>query len=120
MKIAIPTAQGKLCQHFGHCEIFTFVEIDEKSKNIVKTETIVPPEHVPGILPPWVAEQGAKVVLAGGMGGRAQELFAQQGIEVIAGCPSVLPEKVVADYLNGTLETGINGCDHEHSDCSGH
>jgi predicted Fe-Mo cluster-binding NifX family protein len=118
MKFAIPTAQGKLCQHFGHCEIFTFIEADEASKSIISKETIIPPEHVPGILPPWAAEQGANIILAGGMGGRAQELFAQQGLDVITGCPSEDPEKVVTDYLNGTLVTGDNGCDHSH--CGSH
>lgn len=118
MKFAIPTAQGKLCQHFGHCEKFVFIEVDKDSKTIVSNEAIVGPDHVPGILPPWVAAQGANVILAGGMGGRAQELFAQQGIRVISGCPSEDPEKIVLDYLNGTLETGVNGCDHSH--CGSH
>ncbi len=118
MKIAIPTAQGKLCQHFGHCEIFTFIEVDETTKTILNKETIVPPEHVPGILPPWVAEQGAKIILAGGMGGRAQELFIEQGLKVLVGCPSEDPEKIAMDYLNETLVTGINGCDHSH--CGNH
>lgn len=112
MKFAIPTANDELCQHFGHCEAFTFVEVKEETKEIIKTEEITPPPHQPGILPPWVAEQGATVILAGGMGGRARQLFAQQGIKVITGCPSESPEKIVLDYLNGILETGVNACDH--------
>lgn len=118
MKIAIPTNGGKLCQHFGHCEVFTFIEVDETTKQITNKEEITPPEHVPGIMPPWVAEQGATIVLAGGMGGHAQALFAEQGIKVLAGCPSVDPEKVVNDFLNGALVQGENGCDHSH--CGGH
>lgn len=118
MKIAVPTVQGKLCQHFGHCEIFTFVEVDESTKEILGKTEVEPPEHVPGILPPWVAQQGATIVLAGGMGGRAQELFAQQGIKVLAGCPSEEPETVVKEYLNNTLVLGINGCDH--NSCESH
>ncbi|OGI03083.1 MAG: ATPase [Candidatus Melainabacteria bacterium GWF2_32_7] len=116
MKIAIPTANGKLCLHFGHCEVFTFIDVEETTKTIVNKEEIVPPEHIPGIIPPWVKEQGASLVIAGGMGGRAQEIFAQFGIKVISGAPAEDPEKVVLDYLNGTLETGINACDH--SGCS--
>ena len=118
MKFAIPTAKGKLCQHFGHCEVFTFVEVNEETKEIIKTEEIIPPPHQPGILPPWVARQGATVILAGGMGGRAQQLFAEQGIKVIAGCPSNDPKKIVMDYIEGKLVTGINGCDHSH--CGSH
>jgi len=118
MKIAIPTNNGKLCQHFGHCEKFVFVEVDETTKTIISNEAVVGPEHAPGILPPWVAEQGATLVLAGGMGASAQELFAQQGIKVLAGCSSDTPENIVTAYLDGTLITGVNGCDHSH--CGNH
>ncbi|MFH0702217.1 MAG: NifB/NifX family molybdenum-iron cluster-binding protein [bacterium] len=112
MKFAIPTANGKLCQHFGHCEKFVFIEVDETSKTVISKESITGPEHTPGILPPWVAKQGAKIILAGGMGMKAHELFAEQGIKVIAGIPSEDPEKIVMDYLNGTLVTGINTCNN--------
>lgn len=112
MKFAIPTHSGKLCMHFGHCEVFTFVEADEAAKTIIGREEITPPAHVPGILPPWVAEHGAKIVIAGGMGMRAQQLFNAQGIEVIVGAEAAEPEQLVLDYLNGTLKTGANACDH--------
>ena len=36
MKIAIPTANGKLCSHFGHCESFTFVDVDLSKKEIIE------------------------------------------------------------------------------------
>lgn len=112
MKFAIPTAQGKLCQHFGHCEKFVFIEVDENKKEITNKEEITPPEHVPGIIPPWVAEQGATIVLAGGMGARAIGLFDEQGIKVVVGCQADIPEKLVNDYLNDKLVAGTNACDH--------
>jgi len=52
------------------------------------------------------------VIIAGGMGYRAQQLFAQNGIKVVVGAPGNDPESVVSDYLNGTLQTGENPCDH--------
>jgi predicted Fe-Mo cluster-binding NifX family protein len=112
MKFAIPTNNGKLCLHFGHCEVFTFVEVDEETKIITGKEAITPPPHEPGILPPWVAQHGATVIIAGGMGMRAQQLFANQGIKVIVGADEGDPEKLVLAYLNGTLKTGVNACDH--------
>lgn len=118
MRFAIPTASGKLCQHFGHCEVFTFIDVDEETKTITKVETIEPPEHQPGIIPPWVAQQGAQIVLAGGMGGRAQQLFAEHGLKLIVGIPSEEPEQIVMNYLNKTLVTGVNTCDH--SGCGSH
>jgi len=112
MKFAIPTNNGKLCLHFGHCEVFTFIEADETSKTIIGKEEITPPPHEPGILPPWVAKNGANVIIAGGMGMRAQQLFTEQGIKVLVGAGEGDPEKLVLEYLNGTLVTGANTCDH--------
>ena len=60
----------------------------------------------------WLAERGAEVIIAGGMGQRALQLFAENGIKVVVGAPSEPPEDVLAAYLNGTLETGGNVCDH--------
>jgi len=112
MKIAIPTAEGKLCMHFGHCEQFALVEVDEADKTIGKTEYLSPPAHEPGVLPRWLHEQGANVIIAGGMGQRAQGLFSQNGITVVVGAPGETPEKVASAYLAGTLEVGQNVCDH--------
>ena len=105
MKIAVPVAQGKLCLHFGHCEQFAIIEVDKKSKSIKNKTIFTPPPPQPGVLPPWMAEQGVKLVIAGGMGARAIGLFNQLGVEVIVGAPSDDPEKIVMDYLNGTLQT---------------
>ena len=112
MRIAIPLADGKLTMHFGHCESFALIDVDTASKNILGREDVVPPPHQPGLLPPWIAERGAKLVIAGGMGQRAISLFAEQGITVVVGAPADTPEKLVASYLAGTLETGGNVCDH--------
>jgi len=112
MKIALPTAEGKLCMHFGHCQVFVLVEVDPEKKIILNTEMLTPPAHAPGVLPAWIAEQGASWVIAGGMGGRAIQLFQQAGVDVITGAPPDEPEKLVADFLNGTLTTGDNVCDH--------
>ena len=112
MKIAIPIADGKLCMHFGHCEQFAVVEADEKTKQILGKQMLTPPPHEPGVLPKWLHEQGANVIIAGGMGQRAQGLFAGQGIKVLVGAPADTPENLVAVYLAGKLQTGDNVCDH--------
>jgi len=112
MKIAIPTADGKLCMHFGHCEVFTFVEVDPAGKKVLSSQGLTPPPHEPGVLPKWLAEQGANLIIAGGMGQRAQGLFAENGIQVIVGAPVETPENIAQAYLNGQLQTGDNVCDH--------
>ena len=112
MRIAIPLAEGKLAAHFGHCQVFALVDVDAASGTIGKTETAEPPAHAPGVLPKWLADQGAEIIIAGGMGRRAQDLFAEHGIQTIVGAPAEAPENLVAAYVAGTLQTGDNLCDH--------
>ena len=112
MKYAIPVVGGKLSPHFGHCEHFAMFDVDEQSKQIVGRENVPSPEHQPGLLPKWLAEKGASVIIAGGMGPMAQELFSQNGIKVVMGALESDPEKAVLDYLTGELATGDNTCDH--------
>ncbi|OFZ46226.1 MAG: ATPase [Bdellovibrionales bacterium RIFOXYB1_FULL_37_110] len=112
MKIAVPVANQLLCMHFGHCEVFAFFEVDEAKKIIKSCTEVTPPAHEPGILPQWVKKQGADLVLAGGMGQRAQELFNQNGVHVVVGVTENNPAKAVLDYLKGNLITGTNACDH--------
>jgi Mrp family chromosome partitioning ATPase/predicted Fe-Mo cluster-binding NifX family protein len=112
MRIAIPVAQGQLCQHFGHCEEFAIVDVNSQEKCISGIHRETPPPHAPGVLPQWLGQQKVNVVIAGGMGSRAQSLFAENGIQVVIGAAAGTPEEVVNAYLNGTLQTGANICDH--------
>ena len=112
MKIAIPLAAGKLSMHFGHCEKFALVDADPEAKKILGREDVDSPPHQPGLLPPWLAEKGANMIIAGGMGQRAQDLFSQNGIAVIVGAPSETPEDLVNAYMAGNLQAGENVCDH--------
>jgi ATP-binding protein involved in chromosome partitioning len=112
MRIAIPLAEGRLSAHFGHCERFALLDVDPSSKRITSREELPAPDHQPGLLPKWLAERGATVIIAGGMGSRAQGLFAEQGIKVVVGAPPETPEALVAAYCAGTLTTGENVCDH--------
>ncbi len=112
MKIAIPTANGKLNLHFGHCDKFSVFETDPNEKKILSRSELTPPPHEPGVLPAWLKEHNVGLVIAGGMGGRAQQLFQSQGIEVIVGAPCEEAEQLVKDYFAGSLVTGTNACDH--------
>ena len=112
MKVAIPLADGKLTAHFGHCGQFAIVDVDPESKTIKSQVVLDPPPHEPGVLPAWLSEQGVSLVIAGGMGQRAQMLFGEKDIEVIVGAPVETPEELVSSYLAGTLQTGTNVCDH--------
>jgi len=112
MKIAVPTANGLLNAHFGHCEAFAIIEVDPDTKAILNRSDIDAPPHEPGLLPRWLGEKGVNLIIAGGMGQRAQMLFNQQNIQVIVGVPCEAPEKLVNAYLSGTIQSGVNLCDH--------
>ena len=77
-----------------------------------ENETLVPPPHEPGVLPDWLHHLGADVIIAGGMGQRAISLFRENGIKVITGASELEPEKLINSYLDNTLMTGANVCDH--------
>ena len=112
MRYALPITDGKVSPHFGHCEQFALIDVDETARKIVNKELVIPPAHEPGVLPAWLAEEGANIIIAGGMGSRAQNLFSENRIEVIVGAVEDDPEKLVLAHLDGTLATGGNICDH--------
>ena len=110
MKFAIPLADGKLAAHFGHCQEFALINVEDKQ--IKNKEVLVPPPHEPGVLPKWLSDLEANVIIAGGIGNRAISLFDERGIKVITGAPELEPEELVNNYLNNTLVAGDNLCDH--------
>jgi ATP-binding protein involved in chromosome partitioning len=112
MRIAIPMVAGKLSQHFGHCERFALIDVDQAARQIIGNQELESPEHQPGLLPHWLAEKGATLIIAGGMGESAQKLFSKCGIQVVTGAPTETAETLVAAFMAGTLKTGGNQCDH--------
>jgi predicted Fe-Mo cluster-binding NifX family protein len=107
---AIPTVGGELTPHFGHCEQFALVETEDNK--IGEVRYVTPPGHQPGIFPRFLSEQGVQVIIAAGIGQRAQHLFSQYNIDVCLGVNSGSPEALVEDFLNNRLQTGQNPCDH--------
>jgi predicted Fe-Mo cluster-binding NifX family protein len=129
MKIAIPHDNGRLHGHFGGCREFALIEVDSKTKTLVGLKIISAPEHQPGLFPRWLHQQGVSSVIVGGIGRRALDLFAEQGIEVRPGPPGTSVEALVASYLGGLLTGTPEGCtnhghhhdhDHDHSHDHGH
>jgi Mrp family chromosome partitioning ATPase/predicted Fe-Mo cluster-binding NifX family protein len=110
LKIAIPLAEGVLCNHFGHCEQFALIDL--KGSEIAAKQMVTPPPHEPGLLPRWLGEKGVNLIIAGGMGQRALSLFSENGIKVLTGAPQLPPEELIGHYVNQTLVTGANVCDH--------
>lgn len=112
MKIAVPVSNGILCMHFGHCDEFAIVDAEPKTRTINGKTSVTPPPHEPGLLPRWLHDQGVELVIAGGMGARAQQIFDQAGVKVIVGASAGEPEQLVKSFMEGSLVTGGNTCDH--------
>ncbi|MCT4601927.1 MAG: NifB/NifX family molybdenum-iron cluster-binding protein [Marinifilum sp.] len=109
-KIAIPVKQGVLDTHFGHCSHFALIDVE--GKEIIAEEVIPAPPHQPGLLPPFLANLGVTDVLAGGMGGRAIDLFNAQNVNVFVGAPALEAKELAIGFLNETIEFNANCCDH--------
>ena len=111
MKIAVPLVDGSLSMHFGHCDQFAVMDVDDEG-TVMNREDLIPPTHQPGVLPEWLGSLDVNYIVAGGIGSRAQSLFASRGISVIVGAPFKTPEELATMCVAGTLESGDNVCDH--------
>ena len=109
MKVAVSTDQGYVSAHFGRCSSYTIFEVQEG--RILSREEIPNPGHQPGFLPQFLAERGVNCIICGGMGPRAQNLFAEKSIETIIGVQGSVDE-VMQKFLNQELEAGEDMCEH--------
>ena len=121
MKVAIPTRDGHVDDHFGHCHHYTIYTIEQKS--ILSVEELPAPEGCgckSGIAP-ILAQMGVEVMLAGNMGEGAKNKLESCGIKVVRGCMGDI-DAVVSGYLAGFILDSGRGCaghagDHQ---CAGH
>jgi predicted Fe-Mo cluster-binding NifX family protein len=90
------------------------VQADPDQRKIISIQTVAAPPHKRGLFPRWLREQGAKVIIVGGIGGRALAIFAKEGIEVRAGEADATVEALAMGYLNGQLVNEPAGCAHHH------
>ena len=118
MKIAVASEKEMVTEHFGHCADFSIFEAN--NNEIVKSELIPNPGHKPGFLPNFLNDMGVNVIISGGMGGGAIEIFNEKGIEVIIGAKGSA-EAAVNSYLQGDLKSTGSVChEHQHHDECGH
>ncbi len=114
MKIAVASEKEMVTEHFGHCVNFNI--FDAEGTNIVKSESIPNPGHKPGFLPNFLNDMGVNVIISGGMGGGAIDIFNEKNIEVIVGASGNAKAAAQA-YLEGSLKSTGSVCHkHEHED----
>lgn len=114
MKIAVSaeTADGlesPVAQHFGHAPHFVLAQLENGA--VKATEVVANPfaeAHEPGQIPAYIQQQGAEVMISGGMGGRAIAFFQEAGVQTATGASGTVNQALQA-YLSGTL-TGAAPC----------
>ena len=117
-QIAIPTRDGMVDDHFGHCAYYTIFQIDDENK-IQKSERLDSPQGCgcKSNIASVMQEMGITVMLAGNMGMGAFNKLAAHGISTVRGCHGNVNDVLTA-YLNGSLTDSAESCDHH--DCGNH
>ena len=90
---AIPMEAGKSCAHFGHCEAFAILEVEEGRS---PASRCWPRRSTSPGYPKFLADAGVNIVISGGMGVMAQNLFRENNIEVHMGVGVEDPAVLVA------------------------
>lgn len=121
MKIAIPTSENRVDNHFGHCEMYTVITTDENQK-IIKTEILPSPQGCgcKSDIASVFQQLGVTVMLAGGIGEGAINVLSSHGIQVIRGCSGDV-KSVAENYFKGSLvDSGESCSEHSHHSHDGH
>ncbi|MBN1317247.1 MAG: NifB/NifX family molybdenum-iron cluster-binding protein [Anaerolineales bacterium] len=108
MRIAISAddnngLESVVSPHFGRCPYYVLVDMDGRQVsqvNVVENQNYG--RHAPGTVPLFIRDQGADVMLAGGMGRRAIVLFEELGIQAVTGAAGQV-QHALEQYLGGTL-----------------
>ena len=119
MKIAVASEGKMVAGHFGHCEGFNIFTVEENK--ISSREFVQNPGHRPGFLPNYLNDLGVNVIISGGMGGGAIEIFNEKKIQVVTGVTGDA-EDTVNQFITGKLKSIGSVChEHQHHDsCGGH
>ncbi|MGI6705956.1 MAG: NifB/NifX family molybdenum-iron cluster-binding protein [Clostridia bacterium] len=112
IRIAVASEKDKVTEHFGHCANFNIFDVE--NNQIIKMNSIPNPGHRPGFLPNYLNDLGVNIIISGGMGSAAMDIFQEKGIEVIVGVRGNARAAAEA-YLEGRLKSSDAICnDHAH------
>lgn len=112
MKIALPTRDGVIDSHFGHCDYFTIIEVNEH-KEVVSKSVLESPQGCgcKSSIATTLAQLGVQWMLAGNMGQGAVNVLKEQNIKVVRGCSGAV-EAVAEAWLKGEVADNSVACDH--------
>jgi len=108
-RIAIPSVgngglDGERSGHFGHCDVFTIIDVNDGS--IEEVSTIKNAEHIQGgcMVPVnLLGQHKVQAIVVGGIGMRPLMGFKQAGIEVYHDDQRSEIRPVVEDLISGKL-----------------
>lgn len=109
MKIAVPTKEGRVDDHFGHCAYYTVFTVSDGK--ILSSSRLASPQGCgckSGIAS-VLKQMGVTVMLAGNMGQGAKNVLEAQRIEVIRGCSGDVTALAEA-YLSGEVKDNGESC----------
>lgn len=117
-KIAIPTRDNVVDDHFGHCDHYTVFSVDD-NKNVIGSEHLDSPQGCgcKSNIASVMQEMGITIMLAGNMGMGAFNKLTMHGISVVRGCHGNI-EDVLKAYLDGSIADSAESCSHH--DCADH
>lgn len=111
MKIAIARDGSVISAHFGHCEGFEIVDID--NGKVSQRKFIANPGHQPGFLPNYLKDLRVETVITGGIGENAKQLFNERNIKVFSGVTGNIDD-IIEQVLKGQLDAPGSTCSHHH------
>lgn len=121
MKVCVPSAKNGgledlVGQHFGMVPVYTVLDTETDDVQIVENTS----QHNGGVgLPPeLLSNAGVDIMLCGGLGTKAVNMFSEFGIEVFVGAQGTV-ETAISDWKDGNLESPnsenvCQGHDHDH------
>jgi predicted Fe-Mo cluster-binding NifX family protein len=123
-KIAIPSMnngglESDVCAHFGSCEYFTVVDVQDQAITDIETISNISPNGKHNCVAPSIIlkSHNIETVLVSGIGGRPLISLVENKIKVFAGVLGKVSD-ALQDYNNGMLqELSTNGtcnCSHHY------
>lgn len=115
MKIAIPTKDNSVDDHFGNSEFYTVFDVNN-DKTVITKSSFTAPEGCgcKSGLASILKEMQVDILLAGNIGQGAMNKLNAEGISVVRGCKGNV-EEVVKAYLSGfVIDSGETCSEHGH------
>ena len=115
LKVAVPTRDNNVDDHFGHCAYYT-IYIIQNGKITDKSELPAPEGcGCKSNIATELEKIGVNVMLAGNMGDGAKNKLESAGINVIRGCHGPVNDIITA-FLNDSISDSGEGCSSHGED----